>query len=127
VRQAVADATFNTPLPETAAIVERKIAQLRELGVILIAGSDMGVFGVPASYAITRDLEAWVRELGMDPMDAILWATVDAAEALGVREDYGTVTPPKLVDVIAIPGNPLEDISLLRDPSVVIRHGVRYK
>ena len=127
MRQAVALATFNTPLPETTAIVGRKIEQLRELGVILIAGSDMGVFGVPASYAITRDLEAWVRELGMDPMDAILWATVDAAEALGVREDYGTVTPAKFADVIAVPGHPLEDISLLRDPSVVIRHGVRYK
>jgi imidazolonepropionase-like amidohydrolase len=127
VGAAVAEAQFNPGSPETASTVERKIAQLRELGVVLIAGSDMGVFGVPASYSISRDLEAWVRELGMEPMDAILWATVDAAEALGVRADYGTVTPAKFADVIAVAGDPLEDITVLRDPTLVIRHGTRYK
>jgi imidazolonepropionase-like amidohydrolase len=129
VRESIANAPFPAPenQAETEAIVARKIAQLRELGVILVAGSDMGVFGVPAAHSIWRDLDAWVRELGMEPMDAIVWATRDAAEALGQGEENGTVEPGKYADIIAVEGNPLEDgMEALRLPDLVIKHGGRY-
>jgi len=127
VRRAVANAEPAAPAPRVASVVQRKIDQLRELGVILVPGSDMGTFGVPAAEALWRDLEAWVRELGMEPMDAIRWATSGAAEYFGAATDYGTIVPGKYADIIAVQGNPLVHIDVLRDPRIVIKHGRRYK
>ncbi|HEX7081347.1 MAG TPA: amidohydrolase family protein [Gammaproteobacteria bacterium] len=127
VRRAVAKAEIVPPPPRVAAVVERKIEQLRELGVRFVVGSDMGTFGLPAAEALWRELEAWVRELGMPPMEAVRWATADAAEYLGVGSDYGTIVPGKFADIIAVRGNPLLHIDVLRDPAIVLKHGKRYK
>ena len=128
VRTALANTEpSNPPAPDSAAILKRKIAQLRELGVILVAGTDMGTYGMPAGQSLWRDLDVWVREFGLAPMTAIRWVTADAAEALGVADDYGTVAVGKYADVIAVRGNPLMHINVLRDPAIVIKHGRRYK
>lgn len=127
VRQAIAGAQFPTRSPEVIATVKRKLQQLNELGVIMVSGSDMGTFGHPASEATWRELETWVFELGMDPLRAIKWATSDAAEYMGVGDQLGTVTPGKLADVIAVKGSPLRHFSVLREPAIIIKNGVRYK
>jgi hypothetical protein len=71
IRQAVAKAPSRQLAPQTMATVHRKVAQLRDLGVDLVFGSDQGTFGVTAAQATWRELDAWVRGLGVDPMTAI--------------------------------------------------------
>jgi imidazolonepropionase-like amidohydrolase len=127
VREAVAKAPSRTPAPQTVMIVQRKVAQLRELGVELVFGSDEGTFGAPAPQATWRELDAWVRGLGIDPMTAIRKATLDAARHVGADRDSGSVAEGKFADVIAVAGNPLRHIDVLRDPAIVIKHGRRYK
>jgi imidazolonepropionase-like amidohydrolase len=102
------------------------MAQLRELGVDFVFGSDEGTFGASAAQGTARELEVWVRELGYNPMTAIRKATLDAAKHVGADRDSGSVTPGKYADVIAVPGNPLKDIDFVARPAVVIKHGRRY-
>lgn len=127
IRQAVAKAPSRQPAPQTMATVHRKVAQLRDLGVDLVFGSDQGTFGVTAAQATWRELDAWVRGLGVDPMTAIRKATLDAARHVGADRDSGSIAPGKFADVIAVAGNPLRHIDVLREPALVIKHGRRYK
>ena len=66
-------------------------------------------------------------EGGMKPVDTLLSATKTASELLRADEDFGTFDPGKLADVVAIPGDPLEDISLMQNVSFVMKEGIVYK
>lgn len=66
-------------------------------------------------------------EHGMTPMQAIKSATTVAAELLGWQGQTGAVAPGYHADIIAVSGNPLEDISVLEDVSFVMKAGVIYK
>jgi imidazolonepropionase-like amidohydrolase len=113
--------------PSTATNVKRRIAQLQQLGVILVFGTDEGSMGELPSQATWMDADLWVRELGIDPMTVIRRMTVDAARVMGVERESGTVAAGMYADVIAVRGDPLHHIDVLREPKVVIKHGRRYK
>ncbi len=91
-----------TIIPFARASLKKAIAA----GVRVGFGTDAGVYphGENAGEFI-----AYTR-LGMSPLDALRSATIVAAEALGVT-DRGTIAPGKLADLIAVPGNPLQDIT----------------
>jgi imidazolonepropionase-like amidohydrolase len=64
---------------------------------------------------------------GMPPMFTIQAATISAAQLLRHDKDLGTLTAGKIADVVAVPGNPIEDISLMKRVSFVMKDGVVYK
>lgn len=64
---------------------------------------------------------------GMPPMFAIQAATVSAAQLLRHDKDLGAVAAGKIADVVAVPGNPIEDINLMKHVSFVMKDGVVYK
>jgi imidazolonepropionase-like amidohydrolase len=64
---------------------------------------------------------------GMPPMFTIQAATINAAQLLRHDKDLGTVAAGKIADVVAVPGNPIDDISLMRRVSFVMKDGVVYK
>ena len=112
--------------PSTVPNVKRRIAQLQALGVILVFGTDEGSVGQIPSQSTWMDADLWVREIGTEPMTVIRMMTSAAAKAQGV-DHTGTVTPGKYADVIAVRGDPLRHIDVLREPKVVIKHGRRYR
>ncbi len=59
----------------------------------------------------------------MSPMEAIQAATVNAAELLGWDEDIGTIAPGYFADIIAVAGNPLENVTVLEDVRFVMQGG----
>jgi imidazolonepropionase-like amidohydrolase len=100
-------------------------AQLQEVACGL--GSDEGSAGELARHATWMDADLWVRVLGMDPMAVLRSMTADAARAMGVEGDVGTVAEGKRADVIAVAGDPLRHIDVLREPKVVVARGRRYR
>jgi imidazolonepropionase-like amidohydrolase len=63
---------------------------------------------------------------GMTPLDALRTATINAADLLGVT-DRGVIAAGKLADLVALPGNPLEDIRVTERPVAVVKGGVLYR
>ncbi len=66
-------------------------------------------------------------EAGMTPAAAILAATRNAASALGMSDALGTVQVGRHADLVAVKGNPLEDITLLQEIGFVMKDGVVYE
>jgi imidazolonepropionase-like amidohydrolase len=81
-----------------------------------------GAHGQNAREIITR-----VREGGQNVMDAIVGATSLAAESLGLGEQIGTLAPGLQADIVAVEGNPLDDIGALRRVSFVMKAGKVYE
>ena len=95
---------------------------LHEAGVPIVAGTDQAVPG----FSLDRELELYV-QAGFTPMEAIQAATLAPARAMGMEKDSGTIEPGKRADVILIEGNPLENISDLRNVSTVFAGGRMYQ
>jgi imidazolonepropionase-like amidohydrolase len=93
-------------------------------GVPIALGTDAGVI---IHGANGREFFLLVDWGGMKPMDAIVCGTKNAADLLGWGDRIGTLAKGKLADVVAVPGNPLDDIHAMEHPSFVMKNGVIYK
>ena len=89
------------------------------------------VFGTDAvAGAHGRNFEELIHRVtigGQDPMDAIISATSRAAESLGLAGVVGSIAPGMEADLVAVDGNPLQDITALRRVVFVMKGGVVYK
>jgi len=94
-----------------------------EGGVRIAFGTDSGVSDHGDN---AREFELYV-EAGMTPMEAIVTATVNAAEHVRMSEEIGTLEAGKYADIVAVDGDPLADISELRDMDFVMKGGVIYR
>lgn len=95
-------------------------------GIRIALGTDTQID--PEMGAGAYELEIYV-DYGMTPMEAIQTATRNAAEAIGLGQETGTLEAGKFADVIAVEGNPLEDIRLLQDKKriqMVMKEGKIY-
>ena len=93
-------------------------------GVKIALGTDAG--GFPWTEPQARELKYMV-DYGMTPRQAIEAATRVGAELLGRQEDFGTLEPGRLADVIAVAGDPLADITTLEHVGFVMKGGVVVK
>lgn len=89
-------------------------------GLKVVFGTD-AVAGAHGRNA--EDLVCRVREVGQDPLRAIQSATSAAAYALGLGKEIGAIAPGMEADLIAVPGDPLKDIALLRSVEFVMKGG----
>jgi imidazolonepropionase-like amidohydrolase len=92
-------------------------------GVKMSFGTDAGV----CPHGINARQFAFMVKYGMTPMQAIQSATSNAADLLGKSELLGSLRPGKYADIIAVSGNPLEDIRLLENVRFVMKEGKVYK
>ena len=107
--------------PDPPRIREGKemFARALKSGVTLANGSDVGVF---AHGENVREPELMVA-YGMSPKDALRAATATAAAVLRHDKDLGRIAAGYLADLIAVKGNPLEDVKVLEKPAVVVKGG----
>jgi imidazolonepropionase-like amidohydrolase len=104
-------------------------AQRRNFTKAVRAGAKM-TFGTDAGvcpHGINARQFAFMVKYGMTPMQAIQSATSNAADLLGHSDVVGSIKPGKYADVIAVPGDPLQDISVLEHVQFVMKDGKVYK
>lgn len=90
-------------------------------GVSVVAGTDCGVPGILPNM-LWREI-CLLNERGLKPMDAIKAATIRAAELVGLDHIIGSIEPGKQADLIAVQGNPVNDLACLSDVAVVMKAG----
>ena len=92
-------------------------------GVPMAVGSDVGPFphGTQA-----RELELMVK-FGMSPLAVLQADLLNGAKLLGWEGQIGSLEPGYLADIIAVPGDPLQDVGVLKNVGFVMKGGVIYK
>jgi imidazolonepropionase-like amidohydrolase len=90
-----------------------------KMGIKITFGTDVGAFEHGTSE---REFERMV-EYGMTPLNAIRSATIRGSQLLRMEKQIGTIEPGKFADIIAVKGNPLEDISALKNVVFVMKAG----
>lgn len=108
-------------LEEFQKVAARSIANCRKAGVKIAFGTDAG--GFPwTEVNQAKEFEHEVR-LGMSPIEAIRSATRVAAELLGLSGQIGTVEKGAYADLVAVSGDPLQDVSVLANVEFVMKGG----
>lgn len=106
---------------------EREVGQVQResfqrahaAGVNIVFGSDAGVY----PHGLNGRQFSKMVEFGMSPMQAIQAATLKAAALLGLENQVGTLNEGAYADLIAVQGNPLENVSLLENIGFVMKDG----
>jgi imidazolonepropionase-like amidohydrolase len=103
-------------------LAEKSFQLALRSGVKIAFGTDAGVYPHGEN---AKEFSARVKR-GMTPIEAIKGATIHAADVLGVN-DRGVIAAGRLADLIAVSGNPLEDIRVLEEVRFVMKGGKIYK
>jgi imidazolonepropionase-like amidohydrolase len=116
--------------PERRALFERvwpdwleQVREMREAGVTVMAGSDVGVLNVFPGASLHEELRLFVEAVGMSPAEALASATRVPAEWLGLADSLGTIEQGKVADLVLLGSDPLEDITNTRDIEMVMVGG----
>lgn len=108
---------------EIAPFARQSVEKAVRAGVPIAFGTDAGVF----PHGQNADEFRLLVEAGMTPLQAIQSATLLAARLLGEEEYLGAIAPGKMADIVAVRGDPLKDVALLKAIDFVMKDGVVYK
>ena len=103
--------------------IQATFGRAYKAGIKIAFGTDAGVFPHGQN---AREFQLMV-EAGMPPMAALQAATVKAAELLDQSAALGSLEPGKFADVVAVPGDPIADITVTQRPSFVMKAGRVYR
>ena len=93
---------------------------------MILIGTDQPTFGKQlAGFAYHREMEAMVYA-GLPPVAVLAAGTINAAHALQVSDQLGSIEVGKLADLVIVKGNPLENITAAREIQVVLKAGAVY-
>lgn len=128
------DAAFSSRVPphireryqEVHKTRAQNMAIARTCGVKIAMGTDVGTPGNHAGDNM-QELDVMVNEAKFSPREAIRSATLEAARMMRLDKDLGTIEPGKIADVIAVAGDPLDDISAMRRVFFVMKEGRVYR
>ncbi len=104
-------------------LIQQTFARAYKAGVNIAFGTDAGVGMHGENW---REF-VFMTEAGMPAHEAILSATISAAKLLKSDKDLGSIKVGKIADLVAVPGDPLEDIQLMGKVNFVMKAGVVYK
>jgi imidazolonepropionase-like amidohydrolase len=106
-------------LAESQEGAERAVRIAAERGVRIVFGTDSGVYPHGLNG---RQFASYVR-LGMTPLAAIRTATTEAAACMGWEDRVGSLRAGRFADLVAVAGDPLEDVTVLERPVLVAKGG----
>jgi imidazolonepropionase-like amidohydrolase len=106
-----------------------KVRQAHDAGVPILCGSESGFALTPYGHWHARELEVFVEEVGLTPLEAISCATRNNALAVRMEGELGVVAPGYRADVLVVDGDPARDVRILQNRSnlrAVISRGVPF-
>jgi imidazolonepropionase-like amidohydrolase len=104
-------------------IIQATAGKAYKAGVKIAFGTDAAVY----PHGQNAKEFQYMVEAGMPPMFTIQAATTHAAQLLKHEKDIGSIAPGKFADIVAVPGNPLDDITLMQKVDFVMKEGKVYK
>lgn len=107
---------------EAAIARQASLAAAFRHGVPIAMGTDIGGQDLLPHGRNAAELALLVAA-GMSPSDAIVAGTSGAARCIGLEDTIGSIEPGKLADLIAVPGDPLHDVTILQDVPWVMQSG----
>jgi imidazolonepropionase-like amidohydrolase len=99
---------------------------LNEAGVVLLAGTDVGIPALIPGISLHEELELLV-EAGLTPPEALRTATINPARVLGLADSLGSVEVGKLADLVLLDADPLADIRNTQRIRAVVADGRLYR
>jgi imidazolonepropionase-like amidohydrolase len=102
-----------------SAQIQQMFQRAVKIGVPIAFGTDSGV----EPHGLDAREFALMTKNGMAPAQALMAATANASDLLGIKAETGTLEPGKLADIVALTGNPLNDIRATEHPVFVMKAG----
>jgi imidazolonepropionase-like amidohydrolase len=119
------EAGLETPDEFSKRVVDshkRTFQAAMRLGVKIVFGTDVGAF----PHGTNNREFGYMVEYGMSPLEAIRSATTRAAELLRMEKQIGSIAPGYYADLIAVQGDPLQDIAAIKNVKFVMKGGEVY-
>jgi len=107
---------------EVGTQIQQTFAKAYKAGVKIAFGTDAGVYAHGKNYMEFQ----YMVEAGMPPMEAIKAATTSAADLLGISDKTGSISKGLSADIIAVDGNPISDIKVMKNVTFVMKEGKIY-
>jgi len=117
--------TGNQQIKQELEIEYRALNNAYKMGLKIALGTDAGSISWSINQA--KEFELLVKKGGFTPMDAIKAGTSVAAELLGQSVSIGHLAVGMLADIVAVPGDPLQDITALQRVMFVMKDGVVFR
>ncbi len=108
---------------EVGPVIQKTFARAWQAGVTIMFGTDTGV----GPHGGNGREFTYMVEAGMPVMAAIRSATIVPARYLGIDDRLGSIEAGKLADIVAVPGDPCADVSVMERVSFVMKDGIVYK
>ena len=112
--------------PSRIPLLREKFQQLRETGVRFMIGTDAGIPAMFHGDATWREMVKF-REFGVPAMEVLQSATLWPARFLRAEDRVGVLAPGRYADIILVHGDPLTDMTVMRDVRAVIQGGRRVR
>jgi imidazolonepropionase-like amidohydrolase len=111
-------------MKDVSAVEKANAKKAIAAGIKVALGTDAAVYphGLNA-----HELDVYVNQFGMKPLAALQTGTLNAADLMGWSDKVGSLDPGKWADIIAVSGDPLQDVRILQHVSFVMKAGVVYK
>src|SRR5260221_3699033 len=110
-------------MKSVTAVSRQNLKRAFEAGVKVAFGTDAAVY----PHGLNAHEFAVYVQMGMTPIQAIQTATVNAADLLGWSDRIGTIEAGKFADIMAVNGDPTKDVTLLQNPTFVMKGGAVVK
>jgi imidazolonepropionase-like amidohydrolase len=115
---------YTKKMHDVSAVEKANAIKAIKAGVKVALGTDAAVYphGLNA-----HELDVYVNQFGMTPLQGIQTGTLNAADLMGWTDKVGSIAPGKWADIIAVTSDPLKDVRVLQHVSFVMKSGVVYK
>ncbi|MEL6675133.1 MAG: amidohydrolase family protein [Bacteroidota bacterium] len=112
--------------PSKQPLMKKNLKKLVDAGVNVVTGTDAGNIGTLHASSFYSELSA-MADAGMSPWELLKASSLNAARMLGQEDEWGTVSEGKTADLVFLSTNPLDSLSSLQHPFLILKNGQEFQ